>query len=99
MKRLGEVSPGGAVELVDGTRFRPAISLELAAAASQAAEVKGYLALLRGFVALLEPEEHRRETLRGLVAPELPPDAFGSRLAAAEAAERRCRSAGGTGPS
>ena len=91
LKRLGELSPGGAVTLVDGTSFRTGIPLELAAAASQASEVQGFLAMLRQFVAELEPEPYRRATLQGLIAPELTPDAFGAALAPAEAAERTCR--------
>jgi hypothetical protein len=91
LKRLGELSPDGAVTLLDGTRFRTAIPLELAAAASQASEVQGFLAMLRAFVRELEPEAYRRATLQGLVAPELTPDAFGAAMAQAEAAERSCR--------
>jgi hypothetical protein len=94
MKRLGEISPDGAVALADGTRFRTEVPLELAAASSQAEEVHGYLAMLRAFVAELEPAEHRRETLRGLVAPEVSPAAFVPLLEAAEAAERACGSGG-----
>jgi hypothetical protein len=91
LKRLGEVSPGGAVMLLDGTRFDTGIPLELAAAASQASEVQGFLAMLRAFVAELEPDPYRRATLQGLIAPELTPDAFAAALARAEAAERSCR--------
>jgi hypothetical protein len=91
LKRLGELSPGGAVALLDGTSFRTAIPLELAAAASQASEVQGFLVMLRAFVAELEPESYRRATLQGLIAPELTPDAFAAAMAQAEAAERGCR--------
>lgn len=90
MRRLGEVSPGGVVVLTDGTRYRTDAPLELSAASSQAAEVQGYLALLRRFVAELEPEPYRTATLRGLIAPELGPKRFAAVLAAAEAAERQC---------
>jgi hypothetical protein len=90
MKRLGEVSPGGAVVLTDGTGFRTSIPLELAAASSQASEVTGYLALLRRLVEELEAEPHRRETLRGLIAPELSPAEFETALDEAEVAERSC---------
>jgi hypothetical protein len=91
LKRLGELSPGGVVTLLDGTSFDTGIPLELAAAASQASEVQGFLAMLRAFVAELEPEAYRRATLQGLIAPELTPDAFVAATARAEAAERNCR--------
>ena len=90
MKRLGEVSPAGAVVLTDGTIYRTSIPLELVAAASQAAEVMGYLALLRRFVAELESSPYRRETLRGLIAPEVSPAGFEVMMDEAEAAEQRC---------
>jgi hypothetical protein len=90
MKRLGEVSPGGAVVLSDGTTYRTSIPLELVAAASQAAEAKGYLALLRRFVDELEYPPYRRETLRGLIAPEVSPAGFEAMMDEAEAAEQRC---------
>jgi hypothetical protein len=93
LRRLGEVSPGGAIELVDGTRYRTSNPLELAAAASDPAQARGYLALLRRLVAELEPAEHRREALRGLVAPELPRPAFDAALDAAESRERTCKAA------
>jgi hypothetical protein len=92
MKRLGEVSPRGVIALVDETQLRPSAPIELSAAMSQASQARGYLALLRRFVAGLEAPEHRRETLRSLVAPELSPAAFDSIAAGAEAREKRCRS-------
>jgi hypothetical protein len=95
MKRLGEISPAGEVVLADGSAFRTSIPLELAAASSQAAEARGYLALLRRFVAELEQEPYRRETLRGLVAPEVSPAHFDAMLDEAEAAERRCFASAG----
>lgn len=91
LKRLGEVSPGGAIEMVDGTRYRVSVPLELMAAASDPVHAKGYLALLRRFVDELEPRDHRREALRGLVAPELPAAAFGALLDEASAQRARCR--------
>jgi hypothetical protein len=97
LRRLGEVSTGGAIELGDGRRYRPSLPLELAAAASEPAQAKGYLALLRRLVAELEPAEHRPEALRGLVASELPRPAFAAALAAAESRERACRSSSGSG--
>lgn len=92
LRRLGEVSPGGVIALEDDTRYRPNVSLELAAAAAQAASARGYLALLRRWTSLLEPEVYRDEALRSLVAPEMEPATFVEALAAARDAERRCRS-------
>jgi hypothetical protein len=94
MKRLGEVSAGGRIAMVDGARYDPASGIELAAALSQPADAKGYLALLRAFVRRMEPAPHRTETLRGIVAPEMGTAAFASALARAEAAEARCRGGG-----
>jgi hypothetical protein len=90
MKRLGEVSPGGVIELADGTQYHPGVPLQLAAALNQAADARGYLALLRRLVALLEPESQRTAVLRGLVAPELPPEEFAAALESAQARERAC---------
>ena len=76
--------------LADGTRFRAAIPIELSAAASQAAEVKGYLALLRAVRrrARAAPSD-RRESLRGLIAPELGVESFDAVMDAAELRERQ----------
>lgn len=93
MKRLGEVSPGGRISMIDGSKFNPANPIELAAAMSQPAEARGYLALLRSFVNEFEGGEHSVETLRSLFAPEIGPTRFNQILAEAEAAERSCRSA------
>ena len=90
LKRLGELSPDGTLTLVDGTRFRATIPIELSAAASQAGEVQGYLALLRQFVTELEPADDRREALRGLVAPELGVASFDEIVSAAELREQHC---------
>ena len=90
MRRLGQVS-GDGVTLVDGTRYHTEVPFQLAAAMNEAANVRGYLALLRRMVTLSEPASDRRAVLRSLVAPELPTSAFGDALDAAEAAERRCR--------
>lgn len=91
LKRLGEVSPGGAIQIEGGARYHPSVPLELSAAASEAASAKGYLALLREWTRLVEPEAFREEGLRSLVAPEMDTGTFGEALAAAEAAEHRCR--------
>jgi hypothetical protein len=90
LKRLGEVSPGGVIEQSDGTRYRTSVPLELYAAASEPAQAKGYLALLRRLVAELETPDHGRGALRGLVAPELAPASFDAAVDAAEASERSC---------
>jgi hypothetical protein len=91
MKRLGELSPGGAIQLADGTKYRTAIPIELSAATAQASEVLGYLALLRRFVSELEAEKYWRHTYRGLVAPEVAGSRFASMLETAEIREHRCR--------
>ena len=90
MRLLGAVSPDGSVVLADGTTYRTDAAIELSAASSQAAEVRGYLALLRRFVTELEGEPYRRETLRGLIAPEVGPAEFGAIVDESEAAERLC---------
>ena len=94
MRRLGEISPDdGIVQFGAGTAYRPTVPIELEAALSQAAEARGFLALLRQFVLELEAPEHRRETLRSLIAPELDPMSFGVIMDKAEQAERNCQSA------
>lgn len=98
MKRLGEVSPDGVVELVDGSTYRTAVPIELMAASTEAAQVKGYLAMLRAFVDEMEAPVHRRSTLRGLVAPELGSARFDAAVDAAEARERSCRGAATASP-
>lgn len=90
IRRLGEVSPDGVVSLLDGSSYRVAAPIELAAAVSRAAEAVGYLALLRQLVAELEPEPHRRQTLRGLIAPEVANARFDAILDSAETRERSC---------
>jgi hypothetical protein len=91
MKRLGQLSPGGVVTLTDGSKFHTSAPIELMAASSQSAEAVGYLAMLRKFVEELEPSESRRETLRGLVAPELGAEQFRAIADSAESRERSCR--------
>jgi hypothetical protein len=95
LKRLGELSPDDTLTLADGTRFSAAVPIELSAAASQASEVRGYLALLRQFVSELEPPDDRRESLRGLIAPELARSSFDAVVEAAEARERQCVASAG----
>jgi len=99
LRRLGEVSPGGAIQVEGGARYRASVPLELSAAAGEAATAKGFLALLREWARLVESEPFRGEALRSLVAPEMDPQAFAEALAGAEGAERRCRgTAASAGP-
>jgi hypothetical protein len=90
LQRLGELSPDGRITLVDGSKFRPSIPLDLAAASAQSAEAVGFLSLLRAFITELEPSEHRRNTLRGVIAPELDSERFEAIVVIAEGLERRC---------
>jgi hypothetical protein len=90
LRRLGEVSPGGAIELFGGARFRPDVPLELAAAASEPAQARGYLALLRRFAEELEAPPWRREALRSLIAPELGTEEFSRAFDAAVMRESEC---------
>ena len=86
LRRLGEVSPGGVIHMEDGSSFRPGVPIELAAAATQASSAKGFLALLRAWVRVLEPEPYRSDALRSLVAPEMDRASFVTALGAANAA-------------
>ncbi len=90
LKRLGEVSPGGVISLSNGAKFRPNMPIELSAAGSQAFQAIGYLVLLRTFVEQLEPEEFRRNTLRGLLAPEVANEEFDAIVDVAENLEKQC---------
>jgi hypothetical protein len=96
MKRLAELSPGGRVQMLDGSAFTSS-PIELSAAMSQAAQARGYLALLRAFVREIEVQNGRRDTLRGLIAPEVPPAAFAEALQAAERREASCAGASSAG--
>jgi hypothetical protein len=97
LRRLGEVSPGGMIHMEDGSAFRPGVPIELAAAATQAASAKGFLALLRAWVRVLEPEPYRNEALRSLVAPEMDRASFSKALGAATAAGCGATTAGAEG--
>jgi len=90
LKRLGEVSPDGLISLANGSKFRPHLPIELSAAGGQSFQATGYLALLRTFVAELEPPEFRRNTLRGLLAPEVSNQEFDLIVEVAEALESQC---------
>jgi hypothetical protein len=96
LKRLGELSPDGVLRMTDGASYRVTVPIELSAAQSQSALVVGYLAMLSAFVDELEPERYRRNTLRGLIAPEVADAKFGAMLDAAGAAERACGGAAAT---
>ena len=76
--------------LIDGSKFRPSSPLDLAAASAQSAEAIGFLSLLRAFVEELEPTAQRRNTLRGVIAPELESEDFAAIVDIAEDHERRC---------
>jgi hypothetical protein len=90
LQRLGELSPDGLITLIDGSKFRPSIPLDLAAASAQSAEAIGFISLLRAFIAELEPSEYRRNALRGVIAPELGSERFDAIIEIAEDLERRC---------
>lgn len=90
MRRLGEVTPGGAVEFTDGSKYSPEVPIELEVSLNQAAQAKGFLALLRTFVYDLEQEEYRAETYRSLIAPELDSTTFDVVLEKANAAQETC---------
>jgi hypothetical protein len=90
LQRLGELSPDGLITLIDGSKFRPSITLDLAAASAQSAEAIGFLSLLRAFITELEPSEYRRSALRGVIAPELGSERFDAIIEIAEDLERRC---------
>jgi hypothetical protein len=92
-KRLAEISPGGRVQMLDGSTFTSS-PIELSAAMSQASQARGFLAVVRAFVREIEPQPGRTGTLRGLVAPESSPETFAEALAAAERREVGC--AGGS---
>jgi hypothetical protein len=89
MKRLAELSPGARVQMLDGSAFTSS-PIELSAAMSQAAQARGFLALLRAFVREIEAPAGRHDTLRGLVAPESSPEAFSEALLSAERRETSC---------
>jgi hypothetical protein len=89
MKRLAELSPGARVQMLDGSTLTSS-PIELSAAMSQAAQARGFLALLRAFVREIETQSGRHDTLRGLVAPESSPEAFSEALRSAERRETSC---------
>jgi hypothetical protein len=91
LERLGELSAGRFVELTDTTRFQLSTPIGLEAASARAAEIVGYLALMRALVAELEPPQRdARNALRGIVAPDLPSERFDAAVEFAERSERRC---------
>jgi len=94
IQRLGELAPDGLITLVDGSKFQPSIPLDLAAARAQSADAIGVLSLLRAFIDELEPPEHRRSALRGVIAPELDSERFDAIVEIAEDLERRCSDRG-----
>lgn len=90
MRRLGELSPGGAIHMLDGSRYRASHPIELAAAVGQPGSAIGFLSLLRTFTDGMEPEPLRRVTLHSLLAPELEHSRFDTALGIAERRERIC---------
>jgi hypothetical protein len=90
MRRLGDVTPGGAVEFANGSRYSPSVPIELEVSLMQAAEAKGFLSLLRKFVQDLETIDYRSETYRSLIAPELDSMSFEGALEVARSAESLC---------
>jgi hypothetical protein len=89
MKRLAELSPDGKIQMLDGSTYTSS-PIELSAALGQAAQARGYLALLRAFVREIEVQDGRRDTLRGLIAPEVSPQAFAEAIGSAERREAGC---------
>jgi len=90
MRRLGEVTPGGVVQFTDGSRYSPGVPIELEVSLNQAAQARGFLALLRTFVYDIEAEDYRAETYRSLIAPELDSSSFEVVLDKASAAQSAC---------
>ena len=93
MRRLGEVTPGGVVGFADGSKYSPAVAIELEVSLNQAAGAQGFLALLRTFVYHLENQEYQAETYRSLIAPELDSTTFDVVLDKANAAQASCLAA------
>jgi hypothetical protein len=91
MRRLGEISDEGTLQLDDGQSLDSRRPLEIEFALSRAAEVRGYLSLLRELSEELEDVEWQATALQGLIAPAQHADAFRAALAAAERDEARCR--------
>ena len=92
MRRMGDLSVDNSVEFVDGTQLRPESPIELEMAMSNSAGARGFLVLLRSFVAGLEVERRERvESLRSLLAPELRLEEFTKFLSRAQAQEEECR--------
>lgn len=88
--RLAELSPDGALRMLDGARLAPARPLELARALAQPEQALGLLAALRGVVARLEAGPAREAALAAWIAPEMPAVEFASAIARAAEAERSC---------
>ncbi len=91
LRRLGELTPGGWVELVDGTRFDPKRPREADFVTSRASEARGYLALLSAFVREVTPAARADDVFASLIAPDLPATEVGAVIAAAREAEQTCR--------
>ncbi|MDE0884519.1 MAG: hypothetical protein OSB70_03180 [Myxococcota bacterium] len=95
MRRMGELSPGGGVEFVDGSQLHPVSSLELEMALGNAAGAKGFLSLLWAFANKIEStEEARVESLRSLLAPQMTASRFLEILNSAREREQSCLDSG-----
>ena len=91
LRRLGELSAGGWVELTDGTHFDPARALEADFVMGRASEAHGFLALLAGFVREVTPAPRVDDVFSSLIAPDLPAAEVAAAIAAARDAEQTCR--------
>lgn len=91
MRRLGEISTGGKVTLTDGTKYKTEVPIELEAALTQAAEVKGFIVLLRALTQELDSSPQWKVAYQGLVAPEMSRASFAALLQTAAQAESACR--------
>jgi hypothetical protein len=92
MRRLGEVTPGDVVSFTGGSKYSPAVPIELEVSLNQAASAQGFLALLRSFVFDLEGDGYQVDTYRSLIAPEIDSSSFDVVLEKAQASEASCRS-------
>jgi hypothetical protein len=91
LTRLAELSPDGALHLVDGQRLRPDRPRELEMAALEPHRVRGLQAALHHFGAALDGAGEAGQSLRGWIAPQLPAPEFAPVLAEAETTAHACR--------
>lgn len=91
LRRLAELDRIGLVELVDGTRFDPMRPIEADLAMGRASEIRGYLAILSGFVRQVTTPHETDRVLASLIAPDLPAAEVAQVIAEARRVERSCR--------